>query len=53
MDNERKTGILRLAELFGRDFKAFFGAGFLALLGCGPFLLGFRSEERRGGKECL
>ncbi len=41
MDNERKTGILRLAELFGRDFKAFFGAGFLALLGCGPFLLGF------------
>lgn len=36
----RKTGILRLWETLSRDFWDLFRAGFLALLGCVPFLLG-------------
>lgn len=33
-------GVARLWELLTRDFGKFFRAGFLALLGCVPFLLG-------------
>lgn len=39
-DLPRKTGIFRLWEMLGRDFWDLFRAGFLALLGCVPFLLG-------------
>ena len=35
----RKTGIFRLWETMSRDFWDLFRAGFLALLGCAPFLL--------------
>jgi len=36
----RKKGIFRLWEILSRDFWDLFRAGFLALLGCAPFLLG-------------
>lgn len=36
----RRQGIRRLFELLGRDFWAFFRAGFLALVGAVPYLLG-------------
>lgn len=39
-DLPRKTGLPRLWETLSRDFWDLFRAGFLALLGCGPFLLG-------------
>ena len=39
-DLPRKTGIFRLWETLSRDFWDLFRAGFLALLGCAPFLLG-------------
>lgn len=39
-DLPRKTGIFRLWEMLSRDFWDLFRAGFLALLGCAPFLLG-------------
>lgn len=39
-DLPRKTGIFRLWETLSRDFWDLFRAGFLALLGCVPFLLG-------------
>ena len=39
-DLPRKTGIFRLWETLSRDFWDVFRAGFLALLGCAPFLLG-------------
>lgn len=39
-EQPRKTGILRLWELLSRDFWDLFRAGFLALLGCVPFLVG-------------
>ena len=39
-DLPRKTGIFRLWEMLSRDFWDLFRAGFLALLGCVPFLLG-------------
>lgn len=39
-DLPRKTGIFRLWETLSRDFWDLFRAGFLALLGCTPFLLG-------------
>ncbi len=39
-DLPRKTGIFRLWETLSRDFWDLFRAGFLALLGCAPFILG-------------
>ena len=39
-DLPRKTGIPRLWEMLSRDFWDLFRAGFLALVGCVPFLLG-------------
>lgn len=39
-DLPRKTGIFRLWEMLSRDFWDLFRAGFLALAGCVPFLLG-------------
>jgi len=36
----RKTGVFRLWETLSRDFWDLFRAGFLALAGCVPFLLG-------------
>ena len=39
-DLPRKTGLSRLWETLSRDFWDLFRAGFLALLGCVPFLLG-------------
>ena len=39
-DLPRKTGIFRLWETLSRDFWDVFRAGFLALAGCVPFLLG-------------
>jgi len=36
----RKKGFARLWELLDRDFSRFFRAGFLALLGCVPFIVG-------------
>lgn len=39
-DLPRKTGFPRLWETLSRDFWDLFRAGFLALLGCVPFLLG-------------
>jgi len=36
----RKTGFARLWELLGRDFWDFFRAGFLAILGAVPFIIG-------------
>ena len=39
-DLPRKTGLPRLWETLSRDFWDLFRAGFLALLGCVPFLLG-------------
>lgn len=39
-DLSRKTGLPRLWETLSRDFWDLFRAGFLALLGCVPFLLG-------------
>lgn len=39
-DLPRKTGIFRLWEMLSRDFWDLFRAGFLALVGCVPFLLG-------------
>lgn len=39
-ERDRKTGIFRLWEMLSRDFWDLFRAGFLALLGCAPFLLG-------------
>ena len=39
-DLPRKTGAFRLWEMLSRDFWDLFRAGFLALLGCVPFLLG-------------
>lgn len=39
-DLPRKTGIFRLWEMLSRDFWDLFRAGFLALAGCAPFLLG-------------
>ena len=36
----RKKGFARLWELLDRDFSRFFRAGFLALLGCVPFVIG-------------
>ena len=39
-DLPRKTGIFHLWEMLSRDFWDLFRAGFLALLGCAPFLLG-------------
>lgn len=39
-DQPRKTGFLRLWETLSRDFWDLLRAGFLALLGCVPFLLG-------------
>ncbi len=38
-DAPRKKGVARLAEIMGRDMWNFFRAGFLAFLGCLPFLL--------------
>ena len=40
MDLPRKTGLPRLWETLSRDFWDLFRAGFLALLGCVPFILG-------------
>lgn len=39
-DLPRKTGLARFWETLSRDFWDLFRAGFLALLGCVPFLLG-------------
>lgn len=39
-DLPRRTGLPRFAEVLGRDFWDFFRAGFLALLGALPFLIG-------------
>ena len=39
-DAPRKKGIARLAEIMGRDMWNFFRAGFLAFLGCLPFIIG-------------
>ncbi len=39
-DLPRKTGFPRLWETLSRDFWDLFRAGFLALLGCVPFILG-------------
>ena len=39
-DLPRKTGVFRLWETLSRDFWDLFRAGFLALAGCVPFLLG-------------
>ena len=39
-DRPRKTGLPRLGELIVRDFWDNFRAGFLALAGCIPFILG-------------
>ena len=39
-DLPRKTGLPRLWETLSRDFWDLFRAGFLALLGCAPFILG-------------
>lgn len=39
-DLPRKTGFPRFLELLGRDFWKYFRAGFLALLGGLPFLIG-------------
>lgn len=39
-ERDRKTGIFRLWEMLSRDFWDLFRAGFLALVGCVPFLLG-------------
>lgn len=39
-ERDRKTGIFRLWEMLSRDFWDLFRAGFLALAGCAPFLLG-------------
>lgn len=39
-DLPRKTGFARLWETLNRDFWDLFRAGFLALLGCAPFILG-------------
>ena len=36
----RKKGVARLAEIMGRDMWNFFRAGFLAFLGCLPFIIG-------------
>lgn len=36
----RKKGVARLWELLGRDFLSFFKAGFLALAGAVPFIVG-------------
>lgn len=39
-DAPRKKGVARLAEIMGRDMWNFFRAGFLAFLGCLPFIIG-------------
>lgn len=39
-DEPRKKGLARLIEMLGRDFWAFFRAGFLAFLGMIPFIFG-------------
>lgn len=39
-DAPRKTGLPRLWELLRRDFWDYFRAGFLALAGCVPFIVG-------------
>ena len=39
-DAPRKTGLPRFWEVLSRDFWDVFRAGFLALLGCAPFLVG-------------
>lgn len=39
-DAPRKTGLPRFWETLSRDFWDVFRAGFLALLGCAPFLVG-------------
>ena len=39
-DAPRKKGVARLAEIMGRDMWSFFRAGFLAFLGCLPFIIG-------------
>lgn len=39
-ERDSKTGIFHLWEMLSRDFWDLFRAGFLALLGCVPFLLG-------------
>ena len=39
-DAPRKKGVARLTEIMGRDMWNFFRAGFLAFLGCLPFIIG-------------
>lgn len=40
LDETRKTGLPRFWEILSRDFWNVFRAGFLALLGCLPFIVG-------------
>ena len=39
-DTPRKRGVARLLEVLGRDMGPFFKAGFLAVLGALPYIVG-------------
>ena len=49
-DAPRKKGVARLAEIMGRDMWNFFRAGFLAFLGCLPFIIGMFFAVHAAGR---